>query len=257
MHRFHTNTLRHGLHAPHLRATVLPLGTEGADTITSGSAADLLDGRGGADHLYGGAGADTLLGGEGNDLLVGGTGIDRMVGGAGDDVYSVDVMGDVVVEAWNSGIDTVRTAAFVYGLSPNVENLIGTATSAFFGQYLVGNDLANVITGTAQGDDLVGLGGNDTLKGGLGDDVYYVETRGDVVIEASGAGYDTVFTDLVAYTAPANVDEIEGTATFGQKLTGSALDNFLGGNGGNDTLLGGDGQDSLNGIGGNDVLTGG
>ncbi|MBC7478337.1 MAG: calcium-binding protein [Pseudorhodobacter sp.] len=255
MHRFHTNTLRHGLHAPHLRATVLPLGTEGADTITSGSAADLLDGRGGVDHLYGGAGAHTLLGGEGNDLLVGGTGIDRMVGGAGDDVYSVDVMGDVVMEAWNSGIDTVRTAAFVYGLSPNVENLIGTA--ALFGQNLFGNDLANVITGTALGDHLAGMGGNDTLKGGLGDDIYYVETTGDGVIEAAGAGYDTVFTDLATYTAPANVDEVEATTSSGQKLTGNGLDNFLGGMGGNDSLMGGDGRDGFAGVGGNDVLTGG
>jgi Ca2+-binding RTX toxin-like protein len=227
-------------------------GTSGADTLISGA---------GSDSLSGLAGNDTLLGNGGNDTLNGGSGTDRMVGGTGNDLYRVDSTGDIVVEAADSGIDTIRVSAFMYVLPANVENLTGVTLAGVpkysSGQTLIGNDLANVITGSYRGDWIAGLGGHDTLKGGLGNDVYIVETKGDVVTEAFDAGWDLVLTDIPVYTLPVNVDEVEGISASGQRFTGNAQDNYLGGDWGADTLNGGDGRDGLCGFFANDVLTGG
>ena len=70
-----------------------------------------------------------------------------------------------------------------------------------YGQSLYGSQGANSLNGGAGNDYLVGLGGNDFLLGGLGidnmaggqgNDVYYVDTAGDWVIEAAGEGDDPV-----------------------------------------------------------------
>src|SRR5262249_55349318 len=58
-------------------------GGAGNDTLTGGTAADVI---------LGGAGNDTITGGAGNDLLVGGTEPDRLVGSGGNDVL---VAGDI------------------------------------------------------------------------------------------------------------------------------------------------------------------
>ena len=60
-----------------LAITALLNGGRGADTLTGGSAADIL---------IGGNGADVLSGGGGRDFLIGGNGIDRLTGGGADDI---------------------------------------------------------------------------------------------------------------------------------------------------------------------------
>jgi Ca2+-binding RTX toxin-like protein len=52
-------------------------GGEGNDTLTGGSASDVI---------FGGLGDDTMAGASGNDFLIGGDGKDRIVGSAGHDV---------------------------------------------------------------------------------------------------------------------------------------------------------------------------
>ena len=70
-------------------------GEGGNDTLTAGSAADLL---------FGGAGDDTLLGRGGADLLQGGADNDTLVGGDGDDQLFGELGNDTLV--WNPGDDT-------------------------------------------------------------------------------------------------------------------------------------------------------
>lgn len=61
-------------------------GGDGNDTVTGGTAADVLFGGIGDDILSGGAGADSLFGGHGHDRLAGGRGRDVLSGDDGDDV---------------------------------------------------------------------------------------------------------------------------------------------------------------------------
>ncbi len=233
------------------------------NTITSGTGGGTLIGGVGNDTLNGAATNDTLIGGDGNDALNGGAGADTLIGGAGNDTYTVDDAGDVVIENAGEGTDTVKTSLASYTLGDNVENLTGTVAT---GQTLAGNALANSITGGAGNDTLIGGDGNDVLNGGAGadtmiggtgNDTYTVDNAGDVVIENAGEGTDTVKTSLAAYTLTANVENLTGTATTGQTLTGNAIANTITGGAGNDTLIGGDGDDVLNSGKGADTMIGG
>jgi len=249
-------------------------GTSGNDTLTGTSSAD---------QIFGFAGDDILSGGGGNDRLDGGTGADTMFGGTGNDIYFVDDVGDSVVEYSGEGTDEVRTTLASLTLGANVENLTFTGSGGFTG---TGNELNNVITGGASGDNLsggdgydqlYGGGGDDSLyggdggdvlsggtgadhmEGGTGDDVYIVDNVGDVVVENSGEGSDYVYTTLTTYTLPDNVESgsYNGTSVADFTLTGNALDNTLYGAAGNDVLSGLDGADTIRGQGGDDVLDGG
>jgi Ca2+-binding RTX toxin-like protein len=243
----------------------------GNDTLDGGAGNDTLFGRGGDDTLLGGAGTDSLDGGTGNDTLDGGAGADTMIGGFGDDTYVVDVATDVVTEALGQGIDLVR-ASINYTLGGNLENLTLTGIANLTG---MGNELANVITGNDGANVLSGLGGDDTLVGGLGNDTlnggtgadkmfggagndtYVVDNIGDVVTENAGEGTDLVQTSLNVYTLSANVENLTFTGTGNFIGTGNGLDNAITGGTGNDTLTGGDGNDVLTGNAGNDTLDGG
>jgi len=166
----------------------------------------------------------------------------------------VDNAGDVVTELAGEGIDTVNTTLNSYALGANVENLRFTGTGNFSG---TGNALNNVMVGGAGNDVLNGGDGNDNMQGGAGNDSYFVASVGDAVVEAAGAGVDTVNTTLGSYTLGVNVENLRfaGTGNFGG--TGNALNNVMVGGAGNDTLNGGAGNDNLQGGAGNDALNGG
>ncbi|WP_085693227.1 MULTISPECIES: peroxidase family protein [unclassified Pseudomonas] len=204
-----------------------------------------------------------IFGGAGNDLLNGGTGADRLVGGLGNDIYVVDNAGDGLIEAAGAGTDTVRTTLASYRMTSNIENLTYTGVDNFSG---TGNTLDNIITGGAGNDLLNGGVGADRLVGGLGNDIYVVDNAGDGLIEANGAGTDTVRTSLSSYRMTSNIENLTYTGADNFSGTGNTLDNvitggagndLLNGGAGNDQLLGGIGNDTLNGGDGNDSLNGG
>jgi Ca2+-binding RTX toxin-like protein len=191
-------------------------------------------------ELIGNAGANTLVGNVGNDRLDGGAGTDRMEGGAGDDTYVVDDRTDVVVETAGGGRDTVVVATTAHYTLPDhiEEGHAGVSQNAIIN----GNALDNVIRGSAGWDTLNGGLGADTLIGLGGNDWYYVDNVGDVVIEAAGGGSDTVETTLSYYKLGAEVDLVVGNASK-QTLVGNDGDNWLDSKGGGDTLIGGLGND--------------
>lgn len=238
-------------------------GNDLANTIVGGNSFNML---------YGGGGNDTIIGGTRNDLIDGGTGADRMIGGAGDDLYTVDNVGDVVVELAGGGTDEVRTTLNSYALAANVENLTFLGTGTFTG---TGNELANVITATSGPASLYGGAGNDRLvgsnsadmldggagadvmRGGQGNDIYMVDNVGDDVIELSGGGIDTIRTTLNRIGIPNYVENLTFTGVGNFDAFGNALDNFIIGGTGADTLWGDVGNDTLYGRAGNDFLIGG
>lgn len=221
-------------------------GNAGDNTLTSGSGSDSLSGLGGN---------DTLIGGGGQDTLNGGTGLDSMTGGAGNDRYYVGDAGDEVVELAGEGSDTVYYSGQigVYVLADNIENLVGQGA---WGNYLVGNNLANTITGTNAGDVIVGAGGNDTLKGLGGDDDYILDRAGDVIAEAANGGTDEVWFDFRTYTLPGNVEWAYARNDLGATVTGNGLSNYIDTGIGNDSVNGAAGDDFIFCGTGNDTMTG-
>ncbi|RZT11247.1 Hemolysin-type calcium-binding repeat-containing protein [Duganella sp. CF402] len=221
----------------------------------------------GAVALTGNALNNVLSGNSGNDTLDGAAGNDTLAGGVGDDSYTVDAVGDVIIENASAGTDAVKVmlaAAGTYTLSANIENAtVGNAIAV----NLAGNEQANLLTGNAAVNKLEGGAGNDTLDGGAGidslvggsgDDTYVVDVAGDVVTELDGGGKDTILTGLGTYTlTAANVEIVRYTGATTFNATGNAGDNQLEGGAGNDTLNGAAGNDTLMGGAGNDSLQGG
>jgi serralysin len=152
------------------------IGSAFADILKGNTKDNWLSGGLGADSLEGGFGNDTLVGGAGNDVLHGGTGIDTLSGGTGSDLYWVNEAGDVIIEKFNEGNDSVFSTV-TFTLSENVESLslLGTAatngTGNLLDNTLLGNEAANVLYGLDGSDIITGGGGHDTLQGGSGKDL--------------------------------------------------------------------------------------
>ena len=94
------------------------------------------------------------------------------------------------------------------------------------------------------------------MSGGLGDDVYIVDSTSDVVTEAASGGTDEVRSS-VTLTLGANVENLTLTGAANIAGTGNSLNNVITGNSGNNTLTSGGGNDTLDGGAGNDTLDGG
>ena len=200
---------------------------------------------------------NVLTGNEGNNSLNGMTGSDTMSGGKGNDTYYVDTAGDVCNENESAGTDQVRTSV-TWTLGTHIENLYLSGSGAING---TGNALNNSL-------DAWDNTAKNTLTGGAGDDVYYINhtggadnTNADVVVENADEGYDTVYliasASVTTYTAVSNVEEVvlynSGTAIT--NLTGNTLNNGLRSskNTTANTLRGLTGDDFYV-IGGNDVV---
>ena len=219
------------------------------NVIRGNNGANVIQGLGGNDTLYGLAGVDTLEGGDGDDRLDGGAGVDSMVGGAGDDVYVVDSVGETIVETAGGGTDTViATVSTILGT--NLENLELGGTAALDGQ---GNALANRLTGNSAANNLDGGAGADTMAGGLGNDTYTVDDAGDVVLEAPGAGIDTVRAS-VNYELGMGLENLILLGGGDLSGVGNELSNTIEGNAGANRLTGGFGLDQLKGNAGADVF---
>jgi len=141
------------------------------------------------------------------------------------------------------------------------ETIAGTSGNDTIGAAATGEE--DSISGGAGQDSINGLGGNDTLDGGagsdtllggLGNDHYIVDSVGDVVIENPNEGIDLVQSS-VAYTLPANVENLTLTGSTADAALGNDSDNLIVGNSANNTLEGLGGADTLDGGKGVDTVT--
>jgi Ca2+-binding RTX toxin-like protein len=253
-----------------------------ANTIIGNVSNNSLLGGDGNDSIDGGTGNDTLLGGAGIDTLNGGVGNDSLIGESGNDYYFVNSTADIILEFDGDGVDTASVSVSNYNMGSaanNVENAVlmgsfANLTGNSIANSLVGNSVANSLNGGAGNDTLVGDAGNDTLNGGTdsdsmaggaNDDYYFIDNSGDVILEASGAGTDTVSVSSVSsYILGLNLERLilvtdttTGTGnSLANTLTGNSLANTLSGEEGADSLSGGTGDDSLTGGTGNDTING-
>ena len=203
------------------------------------------------------------INGTGNDednTLVGNAGINTLAGGLGSDGFIVNNMSDIIVEYAGEGFDTIYSsisytmAAFT--ASYHVEGLTLTGTLAING---TGNTNDNFLTGNT---------GINTLRGGLGNDGYFVDDLDDMnidtFIENIGEGADDyIFAEITVTlkTASATYDienitlsDDDELSNFNISAFGNALDNTLTGNRGNNTLNGSTGADYMIGDKGNDTF---
>jgi cyclophilin family peptidyl-prolyl cis-trans isomerase len=240
--------------------TTLPAQVENL-TLT-GTTAINGTGNSGSNILTGNSANNVLNGGDGNDTLNGGAGNDTLIGGLGNDIYQVDSITDVITENANEGTDTIQSSVtYTIASLANIENLTLTGSSVISG---TGNAANNSLTGNTANNTLNGGDGNDTLNGGAGNDsliggngndfAYYYSSTATVTVNlATGIASDGLGgTDTLS-----QIENVQGSNTAGDNITGNAGNNVLYGYGGNDTLNGGDGNDTLIGGAGNDLLTGG
>lgn len=276
----------------------VPAGTDAMARHGVGNAqANQITGNDFGNFLEGLQGDDVLTGGRGADYLDGGEGADHMEGGAGSDEYTVDNIGDQVLEQQSEGVDTVVTSLATYTLGAHLENLSLTAPSSANGfgnelnNQIQGNDFDNHLEGRA-GDDLIDAqGGNDVVLGGDGNDVLNGGDGDDRVVSGQGndtldggsgvdqlnggAGDDTYYVDnaqdQVSEGVSEGLDQVISSAdsfTLGaglENLTlrggvvgiGNEQANVILGDGQDNLLEGRGGQDTLDGGAGRDVLVGG
>ena len=142
-------------------------------------------------------------------------------------------------------LDLTTLSAFNEGLAiaygAKIENAVGSSNN----DSLIGNGLNNILNG---------LAGADTMNGGVGNDTYFVDDVGDVVIEGSTSPteIDTALS-WISYTLGSNVEALTLLGSGNLNGTGNALNNVITGNWGQNILDGGAGADTLIGGGGNDT----
>ena len=159
-----------------------------------------------------------LTGLDGNDSLNGGGGADTLIGGAGIDTATC--------AASAAGVDVNLMTGVGHGgdaegdILAGIENLIGSS----FNDMLNGDDGDNALTG---------LGGADVLIGGAGIDT--------ASYAASAAGVDVSLVTGLGHGGDAEGDILAGI----ENLTGSAFDDTLAGDAGNNVLIGGAGIDTV------------
>ena len=214
-------------------------------TTTPPPGACTIEGTGNAEVLVGTSADDVICGQGGNDLLVPNGGTDTIIGGDGFDFVSLE-------EATGPGtIDLVAGLATAPGASATLQGIEGGVGTAF----------ADTLTGNAQDNDFLGLGGDDTLVGGGGFDFvrYDIATnriRADLGLGVGrGEGTDS-FDSFEGFVGGPRDDEAVGSGKA-NVLAGLRGDDRLSGLGKPDRLFGGPGPDDLFGGGGDDDLIGG
>jgi RTX calcium-binding nonapeptide repeat (4 copies) len=217
--------------------------------------------------------------------ITGGNGM-AVIFGAGDNLFAMT--GDhALVEGsvtGGDGADTLDYSGYTGAVTVNLATGAATAIDAISGfEIVVGGTLADTLTGSASADTLQGgagadtifggadndalLGGegkdtlngglgDDTLQGGAGNDTYQLTNAdGDVILEDSGAGVDTIITKLtINLDDYANVENVDLQGKVAVDIFDNDLDNVLRGSSGSNDIHAGLGNDKLYGEGGSDVF---
>jgi Ca2+-binding RTX toxin-like protein len=205
----------------------------------------------GTDQVFGNAGADTIIGGFGADTVDGGAGSDIAIGDAGLVTLAAGVVERIeTTEPLTGGADTISGGG-------DGDVLLGGA----LGDTLNGDGGADVLLGDGARLDHVagdlqiiaiaasGIGGNDTLAGGDGDDVAIGGAGADGL--AGGLGNDLLLGDEGELTLIAGVRQV---ATSINPMVGAA--DTISGDDGDDSILGGAAGDSIQGNAGADLILG-
>ncbi len=205
-----------------------------------------------------------FIGGSGNDNIVSAGGTDVLNGGVGNDTLDVG-RGSTDNANGGSGVDRlgINLIDRLDQVSINL-NLTGNQMVTGLGT-IVSFEGFTTVTGSNFDDSFVTTNHDidETINGGLGNDVIQVRNGSDVV--SGGDGTDTLIINWSASTANSFMSANPNTATGsfsahynnadGRNVVVSAIENiqFIGGSG-HDSIVSGGGTDILNGGAGNDTL---
>ncbi len=180
-------------------------GNEFVNVIYGASGSDVLDGGAGNDILVGSnLGGNTLIGGDGADQILAYGGNNILIGGDGNDVYTSTSATDTITETnanqATGGFDTLYANYNVAHLADNVEQLVlqGAAVSGVANasnNYMSSQTTHGVTMDGGAGSDYInGTAYDDTLIGGIGNDILELLAGGhDTLVFAAGSGADTVY----------------------------------------------------------------
>ncbi|MEH2401541.1 MAG: calcium-binding protein [Nostoc sp.] len=217
--------------------------TSGNNTLNGGAGDDTLD-------AYLSTGNNLLSGGDGNDSInASATGNDTIDGGTGNDLLSY----------FNYSANYTKGITSTFNATTNIGSItMGTHRVSYKNIERLG------ISGTQYDDLIVGsngndtlsegynYGGNDTIDGGIGDDLLSFQnnnsTKGitSTFNATTNSGSITDGTNRISYK---NIERLD--------ITGTNFDDLIVGSNGNDTLSGGyyGGNDTIDGGTGNDLLS--
>ncbi|HET9640639.1 MAG TPA: M10 family metallopeptidase C-terminal domain-containing protein [Allosphingosinicella sp.] len=256
-------------------------GGSGNDFVQGGAGNDLVHGGDDDDYIRGEDGDDQLYGDSGNDNMRGGRGVDSFDGGTGGEGLNGEfsLYGDKVSFfeqfATQGAVADLRTGIISndgFGNAETMVNIESLGNGTAFVDTFYGNDDTNALLGSI-GDFLYGFGGADYLDlngaaaladGGDGTDTLLLRIEGALLLpgesglaevrDAMTAGWKV---DLAAGTLRDGYGNV-GTVAGIENVVASDLADDLRGNGGDNSLEGGAGNDILRlHDGGNDTVFGG
>lgn len=171
---------------------------------------------------------------------------------AAQDDEAIDVLDDAAVGDFGAQIATsdgltVRGDDPVDGTITTGRGVRDLVLAGTTNADVMGNGLANTLTGSDGANTINGKSGNDTIDGGTDDDILLGGNGADVLLGNVGAD------DLSGQGAADMLDGGDNNDT----LKGGADEDTLLGGAGDDSLLGQAARDTLNGGADNDVLNGG
>ncbi|MEH2067722.1 MAG: calcium-binding protein [Nostoc sp.] len=193
---------------------------------------------------------DYIVGSNGNDTISGySSGNDTIDGGKGDDLLSVETYNSTKDRGITSTFNaTTNTGSITLGTNrisyKNIErlNISNTLYNDLYNDYIVGSNGKDTIDES--------YGGNDTIDGGIGDDLLTIEYYNGTGAITSTFNATTNIGSITAGTNRITYKNIEQL-----NISGSSNDDLIVGSNGNDTLSGGSGNDTLNGGAGDDELS--
>ncbi|MBB1432535.1 calcium-binding protein [Pseudoalteromonas sp. SG43-4] len=259
------------------------IGSSHSDVIIGNTQNNFLDGGNGADYIDGGKGNDIIFGGLGKDWLIGGKGNDLLNGGVewgetldgGEGKDTIDYTGDTLdgegiyirldqnfvttleikdSHSWGDMIAGIDNNTLQHDNLVSIENAIGSKYS----DSINGDSGDNILHG--------GLGGNDWIGGGRGNDTASYEGNtedGAGVFVRLNLGWAWSSEDNYNMSWQQIVDGINSNTLDHDKLgsienvIGSIHSDSLGGDNNNNVIDGREGNDYISGGHGDDILIGG
>ena len=232
-------------------------GGSGNDTIFGGSGNDIIRGISGYNVLYGKEGNNQITGGTNDDIIFAGTGQDAIDGGTGTDTLKFDGGTQGVVVNLGSDIYSgLASESFINSHQSGGSNQTGTVVGI---ENVYGTSFGDTIRGSDARNELYGGSGDDTIVASLGNDEIHGDDGSDwldfsLITTSAGVNVDLMTQNNAVFTSGSGYNQ----TLFGiENIVGSDQNDILkGGLEVDNTLYGGDGNDTIYGIGYANVLHG-